>query len=513
MAAAGGEKGGADLDLQAVENIPKDTLVALLRRKDKDAKALAAKLEKLEERYVKVVRFNKILMEDRTSFLRFCSELLPESGGIFEEAAAQEIPVNLEALLRKADAWRNALEASQTEHRVFQQFTEFVFPGDEAVRQLFERPSLGVEALDTLQQRWMALEDLHNQSIASINSMSRDQILARSKEHEAAIAGKEAADQQIQELRDQLTAMAREKAQLLKQRLSPADGSPAGEGLAPSYAPATSSSNVAAAGEVQELRAERDAAERRALQAAEAAAARERDLRRDLEAKQAEVQRVRSEMERLQEEADRQRAQARRQLEDKDQAHDRLQQKLREMEQEVGGNAFIGRLAEQQAGRDAELRAHQRQVGQLNETVAEIQRLLAMSYSQERVLKDRIRELEGSHGRVHVASDYLKHCVLKYIQYNQRGDIKAQTLVPVLSTLLNLTCEEKSTIEESAIPQSLLLLNQAVGDAASWFRGSAPPAEKGGSRKSAAATVPPDDLLATAGSAPTPTDGGQPPSS
>ena len=60
---AGGPNGG-DVDLQAIEGIPRDTLVALLRRKDKEAKATAAKLEKLEERYVKVVRFNKILMED-----------------------------------------------------------------------------------------------------------------------------------------------------------------------------------------------------------------------------------------------------------------------------------------------------------------------------------------------------------------------------------------------------------------------------------------------------------------
>merc|ERR1719188_2190862 len=96
-----------------------------------------------------------------------------------------------------------------------------------------------------------------------------------------------------------------------------------------------------------------------------------------------------------------------------------------------------------------------------------------MSYSQERVLKDRIRELEMSYGRNHVAGDYLKHVVLKYIQYNQVGDLKAQSLVPVLCTLLSFTSEERGQVEQTAIPQPLLLINQAVGGATTWLRGSA----------------------------------------
>lgn len=149
-------------------------MVALLRGKDKDVRAASAKLEKLEERYVKVVRFNKLLTEDRASFQRFCAELLPESDGMFEEAAAQETPVNLEGLMRQLTPWRSALTAAQDERRAFRQFVEMIFPGDEIAEQLFSGPSLCPKALHILQNRWVELEDLHNQSTVSINAAARE---------------------------------------------------------------------------------------------------------------------------------------------------------------------------------------------------------------------------------------------------------------------------------------------------------------------------------------------------
>lgn len=64
--------------------------------------------------------------------------------------------------------------------------------------------------------------------------------------------------------------------------------------------------------------------------------------------------------------------------------------------------------------------------------------MLDMSYAQEKVrllsrgaaaevLKERIRELESSQGRGALAGDYLKHVVLKYIEYCQKGDMKSQS--------------------------------------------------------------------------------------
>merc|ERR1712151_112567 len=151
--------------------------------------------------------------------------------------------------------------------------------------------------------------------------------------------------------------------------------------------------------------------------------------------------------------------------------HDALLQKTTELEKEHNSLAFISRLAEQQAGRDAELKNQKRQVEDLNRSVADVQKMLSLSHTQERSLKERIRELEASQGRGHVASDYLKHVILKYVQYTQRGDLKAQSLVPVISTLLNLSPEENKSIEQPMIPQPLLIINQAAGEAVTWLRG------------------------------------------
>ncbi|CAJ1335044.1 unnamed protein product [Effrenium voratum] len=209
-----GEKNASlDLDLQAVENIPRDTLVVLLRRKDKELKTLQGKLEKLEERYVKVVRFNKILMEDRQSFQRFCHELLPDCDGAFEEAAAQEAPTNLHELLRQLAEWRRNMDSACEDRKVFQQFLELVFPGEDV--EVFGRP----EALDLLQKKWIQLEDLHNQSIASINAMAREQALQQQEELLSAQKACQEAERKIQDLKEELTSMAREKAQVLKQKL------------------------------------------------------------------------------------------------------------------------------------------------------------------------------------------------------------------------------------------------------------------------------------------------------
>ncbi len=83
MAEAAGEDSGKDIG----GNVPRDTLIALLKKKDKDLKVYESKLEKIEDRYIKLVRFNKILHEDRASFLKFCGLVVPDAEIAFEEAA------------------------------------------------------------------------------------------------------------------------------------------------------------------------------------------------------------------------------------------------------------------------------------------------------------------------------------------------------------------------------------------------------------------------------------------
>lgn len=477
-----GSQNGSDLDMQAVEGIPRETLVALLKRKDKEAQVATGKLEKLEERYVKVVRFNKILMEDRQSFLRFCNELLPESDAVFEEAAAQEVPINCEALLRSLTSWRGSYEAAREDRLVFQQFAELAFPGDEAVSQLFLGQSLNPEAFSTLQSRWIASEDLHNQSLASINALAREQVVAKTRELEEANKLRLEAEQRIEEMREQMTQLAREKAQMLTQRLQGGGTvEPAAEATQrPSSLPGGSASNgdllQQERGALRDTRDALDSAERRerkALEAVESSERREQELRVNLDLQQAEAARLKGEVERLKEDGEKARSQARQLLQQKDEVTSRLQERLGDLEKEMSSNAFLVRAAEQQAGRDAEVKAQQRHMQQLTTTVSEIQRLLGMSYNQERLLKERIRELEQSqdrHGQV--AGDYLKHVVMKYIEYTQKGDLKAQALVPVLCTLLSLSGEEQRVVNRQGLPTPVLYVNQAIGETISWFRGA-----------------------------------------
>eukprot|EP00913_Durusdinium_trenchii_P030384 g28461.t1 len=128
------------------------------RSKDKELKAQQLKIEKLEERYVKVVRFNKILTEEWVEQ----ELLLPECDGAFEEAAAQETAADLQELLRQLAEWRRHGNAAHEDRKVFQQFLDLIFPNDEAIAGLFARPSMGEGAFDLLQTKWMKLEDHFN---------------------------------------------------------------------------------------------------------------------------------------------------------------------------------------------------------------------------------------------------------------------------------------------------------------------------------------------------------------
>eukprot|EP00932_Pfiesteria_piscicida_P020603 SRR837773.7402.p1 GENE.SRR837773.7402~~SRR837773.7402.p1 ORF type:complete len:401 (+),score=70.55 SRR837773.7402:104-1204(+) len=335
---------------------------------------------------------------------------------------------------------------------------------------------MGVGAADVLLRRWAALEDLHNQSIASVNAMAREQMMSRAEQLDEALARRKEAERKIQELTAQLTEMHREKAKMLAGRLG-------GDGRDSSSSPTLEAGGAtlsgASAQQLRELREALDAAEGREREARAAAARREEELQRTIDSNQSEVQRLNRELERLRADGERQRATSRKMAEEKDLATEQLRARLRDLETELNSNVFITQLAEQQAGRDTEVRAMRRQVDTVSQSLTEVQRLLALSYSQEKLLKERIRELEGSHCRGHVAGDYLKHVVLKYMEYSQAGDLKAQGLVPVLCTLLSLSPEERRSVENASVPQPLLLLNQAVGGASSWFRGGSGPGSDG----------------------------------
>ena len=59
----------------------------------------------------------------------------------------------------------------------------------------------------------------------------------------------------------------------------------------------------------------------------------------------------------------------------------------------------------------------------------------------------------------------MKEVVLKYIEYTLLGDMKAQTLIPALCTLIGANEEEMREIKQWEMPSAWAVLNQAVG---SW---------------------------------------------
>mmetsp|Transcript_73968 Transcript_73968/g.154173 ORF Transcript_73968/g.154173 Transcript_73968/m.154173 type:complete len:507 (+) Transcript_73968:140-1660(+) len=463
---SGDNTGGSEV---VVDTIPRDTLVALIKRKDKEAKQAAAKLEKLEERYVKVVRFNKILMEDRSSFQQFCGSFLPETDCLFEEAAAQETTVNVESIKKKLATWRSSFESAAEDKTILRSFLGLVFPNDAEVKAMCEAERFNEDTMDTLQLRWMHLEDQYKESIASVNAMARQQMMEKENEVSSLKGKCSNLDKEIAQLKAQLAEFHREKAKTLTNRLQ------SGHSLA-TGAPEYINQSTPDESELKELKEALQASERREREArAEVqneANRRQEELQSLREQKEGEIQKLKREMDGLWDEAEKYRAAARRAAEQKDTASDELRAKLAAMEEELHSTAFLSQMAEQQANRDAEVRTMQSQVDQVTKTLAEMQRLMDLSNTQEKLLKDRIRELESSHGRGHVAGDYLKHVVLKYMEYCQAGDMKAQGLVPVLCTLLHLTPEEKQAVEGTALPQSLLRINQAIGGASTWFRGS-----------------------------------------
>lgn len=452
-------------DLQGA--VPHDTLVALLKRKDKDVRSLTAKLEKLEERYVKIVRINKICMEDRASFQRFCGTSLPESSICFEEAAAQETPVDLDLLLQQQSNWKATMDCANEDRGIFRQFVEMVFPGDEEALQALESEALGTTTLNKLQEKWTILQDLHNQSIASVNTMAREQVLARSQDFETIQEREKEAREQIKELTDQLTQFHREKALRLTQRLTGGGGKSDDQYHLDRE---LGSAQEVDQSELHELMEKLEVSERQGKEARQDALSRQDDLRKCIEQHREETQRLKREIARLEEANERHRLHGKQSMQDKDISAEKLRERIKELENDADGNAFIVKLAEQQASRDAEVRSAQQRVVALTADLAESQRSRNMGFTQERALKERIRELEGSVGRTHVAGDYLKHVVMKYMEYSQSGDLKAQGLVPVICTLLKLSPEECKIVETPTLPQSLLLINNAFGGANSWFK-------------------------------------------
>jgi len=110
-------------------------------------------------------------------------------------------------------------------------------------------------------------------------------------------------------------------------------------------------------------------------------------------------------------------------------------------------------VAERQARAEMKL-------AEMRQTLAEADRTIALGQQQEKVLKARIRELEGGSSRSQVNMDYLKSVVFKYAEYGSRSrftDSRQKALLPVLATLLAFDKDEmeKLQIDPSTLPPSI----------------------------------------------------------
>ncbi|CAG8465263.1 16599_t:CDS:10 [Rhizophagus irregularis] len=80
----------------------------------------------------------------------------------------------------------------------------------------------------------------------------------------------------------------------------------------------------------------------------------------------------------------------------------------------------------------------------LNESEAQVQKLL----DQEKILKEEIRKLDRLEKRQNLSVEYLKNVVLKFFETEPSG---REPLVPVISTILQLSPEETKSLKENAI--------------------------------------------------------------
>ncbi|KAF9166603.1 hypothetical protein DFQ26_007417 [Actinomortierella ambigua] len=90
----------------------------------------------------------------------------------------------------------------------------------------------------------------------------------------------------------------------------------------------------------------------------------------------------------------------------------------------------------------------------LNESEANNQRLL----DQEKVLKEEIRSLDRSEKRQNLSVDYLKNIVLKFLETSDR-----EPLIPVLSTVLQLSPGEVATLKKKAVAPTAPSLVPVLG--------------------------------------------------
>lgn len=428
-----------------IKEIPHDTLVTLLKKKEKEIKLLQGNKTRAEEGFTKIRAFNKILYADRLTFIRFYQLYCPDAQAIFESAAAQEQSVDFDVLVSKAkasEASSKALSSAPSDRELLQGLVHLVFPNDPDVQSLFAD---GAKAPDfeVFRNRWMAHEELQSQSLASVSAAAQGGMLVVEQKLRDAEADRRMLENKVEDLREQLQQSNREKAQMLNQRLratkEEGDNAPLDSGFNMNKVLQRSPSDSISADDPQLVACKREIEELQASMAAlrsELVAAREVSTRAS-ETHAQELEQERSRVVSLSGELAAHKERTRALLEQKDSAMEKLVHKIAKLQTERDASSFIEEMAAKQATRDLDISRVQLQMEQMNMTPGPPSTNHRASLSSVPT------------GDVHDDA-YLRNILLSYVRYLKDGDPKANTLVPVLSTRLSMSPPETLQLELDA---------------------------------------------------------------
>lgn len=422
-----------------VDNIPHETLVILLQKKEKENKQLQSKLTKIEDRFIKITRFNKILQEDRRSFLSFCSETVEDAEAIFESAAAQEQPVD------------NRILGSRTVHseKMLQAFLQLIFPNDNEITNLFESSDVDFELL---RQKWMSFEDRNSEAMLSVSAAARDAIEVYERKLNGLASDNESLAQQLEENQIKIQQYELEKAQWLTSKLTGGGGQVHGmsnghsspEQKTPSSSPKSSDPETVVANNYST--AERDALTSRVDILTEELEKAQQEVDEIEQRRQSDIQKESTKLESVKKEFTAHKDQMRNLVDSKDKNIQSLREKLDQVMAEKDSNAFIEELASKQAQRDLDIAKYQSQADALLRRTAESDERRGAIEEEIDRLQRQIKDSTTSDKDAN--QKYVKHVILKYMMYVKRRDEKASTLIPVIATALKLTDAEQSELQE-----------------------------------------------------------------
>jgi len=224
----------------SLDTIDRDTLITLLKRKEKGLKSQTNKLLKAEEGYVKVVKEKRLLEEAVTPFVAaitvheghtgvFRANPLVQapSGSDDKGGGGSQESLDLEQLQLLFSELREYVSRSLQDRETILQFLQMIFPNDTSIAHMLQHSASGAGAgsrsggldFDLLRAKWMAYEELSSESIAAVQTAAREAIKTHEQQMEEVLYEKNELDLRVKDLEASLQQIHKEKAQLLLSHL------------------------------------------------------------------------------------------------------------------------------------------------------------------------------------------------------------------------------------------------------------------------------------------------------